>query len=197
MRWILQAAMSAVVLAGLGTMSARANLVANPGFEADNTSSGPVTPPTDWMASGNAGADDSFPHSGSNDGYLADGSLSQVLATMAGATYTISFWVGIDDLTLFFDPAATFTATFGGTPVAGTPIAPAEVGFPPSYAEFTGTATAAGANTTLSFTGLINGADGPWYLDDIDVELAVPEPASVLFLLPALAALGLGRLRRV
>lgn len=196
MRWILQAAMSAVVLAGLGTMSARANLVANPGFEADNTSSGPVTPPTDWMASGDAGADDSFPHSGNNDGYLADGSLSQVLATMAGATYTISFWVGVDDPTLASDPAATFTATFGGTPVAGTPITPFDVAFP-GYTEFTGTATAAGANTTLSFTGLINDGDGPWYLDDIDVELAVPEPASVLFLLPALAALGLGRLRRV
>jgi hypothetical protein len=196
MRGILQAAMSAVVLAGLGAVSAHANLVANPGFEADDTSSGPVTPPTDWMASGNAGADDSFPHSGNNDAYLADGSLSQVLGTIAGASYTISFWVGIDDGTLASDPFATFTATFGGTPVAGSPIAPTDVAYP-GYTEFTGVATAAGASTVLRFTGLINDSDGPWFLDDIDVEVAVPEPASVLFLLPALAALGLGRLRRV
>jgi len=51
MRGILRAAMSGPVLASLGAVSSHANLVANPGFEANDTGSGPVTPPTGSFAS--------------------------------------------------------------------------------------------------------------------------------------------------
>jgi hypothetical protein len=115
-----------VMAATLGTAivlapSARAaNIVQNPGFEADNASAGPVTPPTDWTVTAiggiaDAGVEEGFANSGNNAAYIGYGTLSQALNTVVGTTYTVSFYVGIDDFTTLNDSNATFDATASGT----------------------------------------------------------------------------------
>lgn len=206
------------------TPAARAqNIVSNPGFEADNASSGPVTPPTGWTVISIGGIADAgvlvgFANSGSNAAYIGYGTLSQTLTTTIGATYTVSFFVGIDDLTTLTDPNATFDATvsginlgsldlFGGvalTPGAPGPTPGSFVQCPnpsnPCSAETSDTFTAEDTATVLSFTGLttLSGSSptGVWYLDDVDVEaVAAPEPSALLVLVSAFGLTTLARLK--
>jgi hypothetical protein len=188
----------AIAFVGGGAAAARANLVQVGNFAADTITVGnpSVTPPTGWSATGNAGVDSAFPTgSDANDAFIGTGSLSQALTTSAGTNYTISFFVGVDDFNLASDSAATFGSTdlFGGTPIS-----------PPSalsyggYTEFTGTATASGTRTTITFTGSTNSGDGTFDLADVDVEplsSAIPEPATMLVRASALAGIGLVRRR--
>lgn len=189
-----------------------ANIVLNPGFETDDASSGPVTPPTDWTVTAlngivDVGVEEGFANSGNNAAYIGYGTLSQTLTTVVGTTYTVSFYVGIDLATMLSDPNAMFYASLGGQDLLGgaplTPGPPNPGSFiqcpdptTPCGAETTNTFTASSTSSVLSFTGVtsLNGSSptGVWYLDDVDVEpltSAIPEPGSVLLL--AAATLGL------
>ena len=87
----------------------------------------------------------------------ADGTLSQSIATTAGQTYTLSFWLqneasGDND----------FTAMWDGQPVLALTNASAF-----GYTEYTFTVTALGSTSTLEFSA----ANGPsqWNLDNISL----------------------------
>jgi len=206
----------AAIVASTGVPALAQNLVDNPGFEADDSVFGTegtsflVYPyPSGWTQTGNVGVVDTFSNSGQASAQLADGSLSQMLSTTPGVTYTISFYVGVDDGGLGTDPNAIFDASFGGTDllqgdsilvpdgVTGQDVGPA-VGND-AFEEFTDQLVASGPSTTLIFTGNISAGDGPWYLDDVSVQplvTAAPEPSAALLLLPALAIIGLVRRRQ-
>lgn len=201
-RFFVVAALT-LALAGYAPTTARAaNIVLNPGFDLDDTTQGPVSPPTNWTVgnagSGDVGADHTFPRSSPNDAFLGDGDLSQVLTT-SNAIYSISFWVGIDDTTTLNDGGATFDATFGGTDLmpGGSPIGTG--GFTlGTYQGFTATVTASAGSTTLDFTGHTSNDTGAWYLDDVSVTTqaqAVPEPTTGALLFSALGLIGLARRR--
>jgi hypothetical protein len=215
MRKALAALGMAALFAGAGMPAVAANIVTNGDFETDDAalaSSSVIGYATGWTLSGSAAVQGTFSNSGVDGGtasaLLGNGSFSQTLTTVAGVTYNISFWVGVDDPDLGIDSSAVFDATFGGTDllsgqsvfvsngVTGADVGPAvnSAGFE----EFTASEVASGTSTTLSFTGSITGGDGPWYLDDVDVEAtstAAPEPSSLLLLLSVLAGLSLMRRR--
>lgn len=211
MRKVLAALGMTAAIAGGGVPALGANLVTNPGFEADDAafaSSSVLAYATGWNVSGNAGETSAFPNTGSGSAFIGNGLLSQVLSTTTGDTYNVSFYVGVDDFFLGTDTSATFDATFGATDLlAGASafisngVTGADVGGAvglSGYEEFTARVVASGNSATLTFTGTTTGLDGPWYLDDIDVEAvatAVPEPSSLLLLLPAFAAVPLMRRR--
>ena len=99
---------------------AYANLVTNGGFETENLdiSGNPIPPPPGWTISGDGvGIDTAFPNNGIYDVSFGasttdpnPGTLSQVIATTPGQSYTVAF--------ALFDEAGlagnTFTVSFGG-----------------------------------------------------------------------------------
>jgi hypothetical protein len=160
---------------------ARANLVANPNFDLNNPATN--TAPVDWTLTpavsggdftvdgvqGVAGAF-SAPNAANFGATGAfDDKLSQVLATTAGQTYTISFELAHAAT----NSANDFSAQFGGTPIFSLANAAAF-----GYTLETFTATATSSSTELDFFGRENPS---WYsLDNVSVELsnAVPEPST-------------------
>jgi hypothetical protein len=164
-----------VVLLGLMTPSAlRAdNIVVNGGFETGNW--------TGWNYSNNSGyltVNGNTPYSGSyaaNFGatYNVYDTISQILATSKGTSYTLSFW-----LANTFDPhsesdSADFQVLWNGTSLEDIVTTTAF-----GYTEFTFTVTGTGSDT-LSFEGY---NDPSWtYLDDVSVD-ATPEPSSFYLL---------------
>jgi len=178
-----------------------AAIVANGGFEVPSGPlASPVTP-TAWTVggSGDAGADSTFPHGGLNDAFLGDGTLSQALSLTPGQSYTVTFWLGIDDSTTLADTGASFTASLGRTSLTASPIASASFGTVSEYLEFTDTAVAASSVETLGFDGFTTGDAGDWYLDDVSVvptaSTSTPEPSALAMLCGALGLLSLIRLR--
>jgi hypothetical protein len=173
--------------------TARANLVANPGFDLD--SPGSQTAPLDWsLTPATAGADFfvgpgpvygafSSPNS-ANFGATStfDDELSQVLATTAGQAYSISFELAHTDT----DTANDFSVQFGGTTIFSLLNAPAF-----GYTLETFTATATSSSTTLAFFGRENPS---WYdLDNVSVGAvsATPLPATWTMLIAGFIGLGL------
>jgi hypothetical protein len=193
------------------------NIVQDPGFELEDISGGPVTSSNDWTFSAvdailDAGIEGGFSNSGNNAAYIGYGMLSQNLATVIGTTYSVSFYVGIDDNTTLTDPNALFTASLGGQDLLNGSLTPGPP-FPGSFiqcpstsspcvAETTDTFTATSTASLLTFTGLtsVDGSPlGLWYIDDIDVEalsVAAPEPSAELLFCSALGLIALARRRR-
>lgn len=203
-------AAAAAGLLGLPMRAAQANLVLNPGFETETGGGPPWSPPDNWVVGSvidpnsgstvtDAGADDALPNSGSRNAYLGDGTLSQILATTIGTTYTITWSVtALPQMVL--DPGASLTASFDGVDLlSATPIAPGDVAG--GYTQYSAMVTATSTGALLAFTGLSSGDSGVWYLDDVSVEAQtgntnVPEPSGGLVLLTAVGAVRWVRRRR-
>lgn len=172
----------AVALAG----SAHANLVTNGGFETGNFAG--------WTQFGNTGSTGvtnvaRFVHSGTFGGFFgavsSPGGIFQTLATTAGATYQVSFWLSIDS----GNPNSMSFNWDGGAAEMSIVNAPGQ-----AMRQYTFMVTASSASTDLRFNIQHNPA---WYgLDDIVVERvnAVPEPGSLL--LAGLAIAGVGAASR-
>jgi VPDSG-CTERM motif len=159
---------------------AKANLITNPGFEAGLTG---------WtFSNGAAWAPGAGAHSGVAYGLMPSAgvnspTISQSVATTAGASYTISFFVACA-----VSIPSNLSVSFGGTVFKHL--------FPAGnngYTQLSFTATASGANTNLSFIGQ---GLASFRLDDVSVEaVGVPDGGATVSLLGC-ALLGLAGLRR-
>lgn len=165
------------------SLTARASLISNGGFETGNL--------TGWNYTGTVGLNlfvtSQFAHSGAfgagvgPNGFVA--TLSQVFSTTIGTAYTLDFWLAAD-------------------PPAGTGILPNSLdvsidGFATSLLSLTNSAafpfsqytygfTATQSSTTLAFAV----RNDPWgfSIDDVAVNATrVPEPGSVALVVLALA----------
>ncbi len=195
------------LLSGLSG-SAYANIVLDGGFESAGTLGGLVNYTVgnsidggDWTVSEGKVAVDSqdfYVDDGNNSVFLDDDgggpdSLSQTLNTVAGDTYTVSFWADADT-------PNSFSVTLGGTAVTGVPDSITANGFPSSVANgnsslfelYSGTVVASSASEALVFTatGLSGGPGSTVEIDDVSVvDTTVPEPST--FAISALGLLGL------
>ena len=176
----------AVAAIGFSAPVQASELVTNGGFETGDF--------TGWTLSGNTSftsVDTDNPHSGT---YAADlgpvgsqGTLSQWLNTVAGATYTISFWLENDGGT-----PNSFQANFGGNPVL---LSLGNSGAF-NYFNFSFSATG-GSPTLLSFD--FRQDPSYWHLDDVSVQGpvgGVPEPATWAMMLLGFGTMGLALRRR-
>jgi len=175
------------------TCGVSGNLVSNCGFETGSfsgwTLSGADTPGqlNDlYGVEGKDPVDSIAPFSGSYQAFFADLSaspitISQSIATSAGSTYSISFYIAQDT-----NPASggssytdSLAAKFGGSTLISSTVVPQE-----GYTKYTFTDVASGPVSVLSLTF---GDDlGEFLLDDVTV--AAPEPASWCLLAGGLAA---------
>ena len=137
-----------------------ANLVANGNFATGDF--------TDWTLGGNYTSGQIFIDTDGEGGstYAAglgstggsDGTLSQTIATTAGQTYTLSFWLQNEGGAGSND----FTAMWDGQPLLALTNASAS-----GYTEYTFTVTAIGATSTLEFSAANNASQ--WNLDNISL----------------------------
>ena len=200
------AALASANLAQADMLSTTTNLVQNPGFETGDF--------TDWTQGGDTNGtsvDTSMPNTGM---YSADfqntspGSLSQNLATTPGTLYNLSFYVAANPglITAVVHPfeladltqPMEFQAYFGGVSVYDTAASGDPDG---AYVQITADNLAGtGATTTLEFDFSTNPPEfssADYFLDDVSVTAAVPEPATWVMLLAGVGLLGAAtRLRR-
>jgi hypothetical protein len=109
--------------------------------------------------------------------------LAQDLATVAGQTYTLSFY-----LTNGNGPPNEFDVYWNGALL--TQVANIGINYP-GYTAYSMPVTATGSTTSLEFTGMqVIGFLG---VDDISVTSAVPEPGTVVLMLGGLAGVVVAR----
>ena len=157
---------------------AKANLIANPGFETGNVTGWTLNP--GFFAVGAVSG--VSPHSGSFQAFSSTGSgaLGQSFATTLGQSYTVDFWVATT--------SGGALSVLGGSTVFNHIFAGAT-----GYTEFTFTFTALGTSSPIHFS-----AAGFFFLDDISVTptgVGVPDGGTTVSLLGC-ALLGLAGLRR-
>jgi len=136
------------------------------------------------------------PHSGNlvaAFSQLAPGaSISQDIATVAGFTYRVSFWLSNQIST---GTPNLMSASFGGTALTGgSPSIPGELPAPMPWTQYSFDVAATSSLTALTFSGGGNGATAV-LLDDVTIDV-VPEPA-VYGILMAAALLGIGGVKRM
>jgi len=171
-----------VAVLASAALSARANLVANPGFETGNfapewTQFGD----TSFDGVGNSSPDGTPPHSGNFLAFFgAVGTTSGITQTLTASAglFNVDFWLASGGN----DGASFFQASLGGNTFYTLPGGGG--GF--SYIHVVMNNIAAGANPVLQFTSENN--PSWWDLDDINV-VAVPEPGTMGLI--ALGGLGL------
>jgi len=174
-------------VAGTSCTSVAGNLVANCGFETGDftgwTLSGADVPSELNVLYGVEGTDpvdNIAPNSGSYQAFFADLStspttISQNIATAAGSTYTISFYIAQDTNPNSGGSTYTnlFQASFGSSTLVASTVVPLQ-----GYTAYSFSEVATGPASTLSLTF---GNDlGEFLLDDVSV--AAPEPAAWSFM---------------
>lgn len=189
-------------LLSAGEARAGGNLLVNGGFEAGNLSGWSVsgntrfTMVTDYSV-GLPGIGPDATYSGSHYALLGPvgsmGHLSQTIATTAGQTYFVSWWLASDS-----NAGNEFSASWNGATLFDQVDVPRE-----GYQFFTERAVATGSSSTLAFS--YRNDPGFFSLDNVSVLVSptvasnrnaavVPEPAGLLLLgLGLTATIGAGR----
>lgn len=168
--------LSALVVAALVGMApaARADLVTNGDFETGDFTGWQVQSVHGTVSVGSLFAYAGTYGAGLEEGFGGTGEVSQQLATTAGQSYTISFY-----LEAGINPPADLKVYFGSDlllDLAGAaPLGP--------WTKYTFTDVAASASTLLAFDFSAPGTIGWFSLDNVSVEPQnVPEPASLALL---------------
>ena len=180
------ASVGALALAAAATPSTAAELVTNGGFETGDF--------TGWTLGGNTGftgVNSASAHSGNYGAYFGSvgstGTLSQLLNTVAGQTYTVSYW-----LANLGGPTDSFEASIGGNVLQTFSNSNAF-----QYFNFSFTAPVSGSPSLLQFT--FRQDPSYWHIDDISVlgeRGGVPEPATWAMMILGLGAVGWAMRRR-
>ncbi len=179
--------------AALSAVPANAvELVTNGDFEAGDFSGWTLTDIDPFYAA----VDTLAPHSGVYGAYVGNpdfpGSLSQSIATTAAQTYTVSFWLMLENDVLGAAKPNSIDVSFGGTSLLSLTDSDAF-----DYRQYSYDVVAGGPSTDLVFSFY----DLPafWDLDDVSVVAkappAVPEPATWGLMLGGQALAG-GMMRR-
>ena len=175
----------ALFLGGVGPI--RADLIVNGGFETGDFTGWTTIPGASGSAFGvNATSPGrGYPHSGTYEAYFGafstdEDRIYQDLATVAGQSYTIDFWLRNN-----MGGQNRFDVTWGGGSILSEVNAPGSPSTP--YTEYTFTEVASGSTTRLEFAGYNNPSFAFFNLDDVSVNVAaVPEPSNFI-----LAGLGI------
>jgi len=183
---LFTAAAFAAATIGFAAPAQAVELVDNGGFETGTFSS--------WTVSGNTGftgVSTTNPHTGNYAAFLgpvgSTGTISQMINTIAGHIYTVSFWLMNSGGT-----PNSFSATFDGHPAQVTLVDNGAF----SYQSYSFLASGS-APSLLSFT--FQQDPSFWYLDDISVQGDrgfVPEPATWAMMLLGFGGIGLAMRRR-
>ncbi len=210
----MKRALTAVALVaatfGGATAANAANILTNGSFEAGiaanplaTVAGGDSTSITGWTVGG-AGVDLIGSFWAAQDGTrsldlasIANGSVSQTFATVAGTVYNVSYWIARNPQGGINPRTGSVSINGGAAPVSFTNATTdtTNMGWINLTTQFTATA----ATSTITFAST-NGTDGfGLALDNVSVEAAtsaVPEPATWLMMIAGFGLIGAGMRRK-